>query len=629
MTSSLFAANPYKQPWLLQGAVFEGGASGEPVGDALQAHCNFCADNGLLPVLPPWPITLDKTLITSKLVGIPGLSRINIPANFQYRGFNNQFIILNRNFSQVAGNEYVYYRDFACDYLPPTDGPGFLGVGGVSGGLIAGLRLIGRPNPLPSLRPRVIGALIDLYAACRDVEVRENYLANITGAWGLGTPISADGGACIWVRNLTVPAVGADPVNATERCNVHHNTMIHMTSDEVLALFGVFGIVRQCTVAHNKIICLPSFDGKVHHARALSFFPLGLGPGAAVYDNTLESNYIEDANALYAIVDFGNSADAAFKFYNNKSRGNIVRHVRTPDIRAAWVEFGSPGPDPNVASVGIVCTEGTFGLAYITDTSGNASENDSFFCIEGGVTINTGFAGWQSLLNPTCAGSIFTGCGSIRQVLGGSVEAFGRNFYNCRAVNGAYYRLNGADQQYKVFDVDAADGEAYEFKNSKGVSLGGFARVQTGVLPQTRVSIIGVTSVVQLGTLVQNDIAGLTVVMQGCSITGGFGSITAGAGAGTVIYSLNQLGGLTNYFGPNGLPITFRTPAGDILTVTESGGVPQIGFFNKPAVAQGTTAGSAAALGGGGGAAISELTTYDGYTLPQVVRALRLFGLLL
>lgn len=625
MPSSLYSADPYKQPWLLRGVLFEGGRDGQPCGEALQAHCDFCYNNGLLPVLPPWPILLDRTIFTNELVGVPGKSVVRTGASFTYLGYGNQFTFLNRNFSLAAGTESVFFRDFRFEMSPQVGGA-VIGIAGVSGGEICNLNMTVARN-IVSGRPVPCLALIDLYACVKRVQVYNNYLENATGAWGAGNPWSPDGGACVWIRNFT--SNGANPLNVTEHNDVHHNTMVHMTSDEVVAFFGCFGAVRRNKLTHNNIIGLSSIGGQVHHIRWLTIFPLALGPHAAVYDNEISNNYIEDPNAVYEVIGIGNAGtDANYPCYNNKLRCNIVRHNRDSSIQTTWPLYGPTLPDPNAASIGIRCQEGVFGLAYFNDTSGNATENDCVFS-GGPATLNTAFAGWQNLVNPTAAGNVFTGIANSRTVLGGSIEAFGRCFYNCKAVNSVYYRLNGPSSTWKVFTVDANDGDAYEFKNCKGVSLGGFVEVLSGVLTSSRITVINVTSVVQAGVLVQNNVAGVTVFMRGCSINGTFSGVTAGAGAATVRYDLNLLGSLDNYFGPNGLPITFRTPAGDLIVATEAGGQQQLGFFGKPPAPQGVVAMAGAAVGGGGGGAVTELTTFDGFTIGQAIRQLRLLGFLL
>jgi hypothetical protein len=72
----------------------------------------------------------------------------------------------------------------------------------------------------------------------------------------------------------------------------------------------------------------------------------------------------------------------------------------------------------------------------------------------------------------------------------------------------------------------------------------------------------------------------------------------------------------------------------DIVTDTTTGSkiatgnTQKLGFWNATPIAQPTTAVAAATLVGGGGTTLTDTDTFDGYTLKQVVKALRNAGLL-
>lgn len=71
--------------------------------------------------------------------------------------------------------------------------------------------------------------------------------------------------------------------------------------------------------------------------------------------------------------------------------------------------------------------------------------------------------------------------------------------------------------------------------------------------------------------------------------------------------------------------ITFNTTTG---TKIGNGTTQKIGFWNVAPVAQPTTAVAAATFVAGAGTAVNDASTFDGYTLKQVVKALRNIGLL-
>ena len=67
-----------------------------------------------------------------------------------------------------------------------------------------------------------------------------------------------------------------------------------------------------------------------------------------------------------------------------------------------------------------------------------------------------------------------------------------------------------------------------------------------------------------------------------------------------------------------------RLTGGKIGTATSQ----KLAFWNATPIAQPTTAVTAATLVSGGGTALTNTDTFDGYTLQQVVKALRDAGLL-
>lgn len=56
--------------------------------------------------------------------------------------------------------------------------------------------------------------------------------------------------------------------------------------------------------------------------------------------------------------------------------------------------------------------------------------------------------------------------------------------------------------------------------------------------------------------------------------------------------------------------------------------IPKVGFFGATTIEQPTTASSSATFTANSGTAVNDASTFDGYTISQVVKALRDFGLL-
>lgn len=94
---------------------------------------------------------------------------------------------------------------------------------------------------------------------------------------------------------------------------------------------------------------------------------------------------------------------------------------------------------------------------------------------------------------------------------------------------------------------------------------------------------------------------------------GSGGSVTLKPGAG------GASNGLVSIVGPNGL---------GCIEATDDGVSALLGFYGAPPIAQPTAAVAAATFVANAGAAINDASTFDGYTLKQVVRALRLLGVI-
>lgn len=541
----------------LRAIVFTAGEGGALVQTELAQACAQQVLRKVPLMLPPWDVQFSGTIVADIIIGIAGKSRLIPSAGFTRTGFANQFMVINSGFSQGYDEgtaNQILYKDFDLVLTPTSNGSVF-GLGNVKQGLIERLNVTAvRAIDSGTGKPYAIDSLIDLYTCVKKVEVRGCDLRNITGAYG-ATKISEFGGSCMWIRNLS--ANGADPDNVTEGNWVHHNTMVHMSSDEVIAIFGVRGITRGNKIHHNKITGLASIDG-VYHSTFIACFPLndgsgaGLGATAAVYDNEIAFNDIEDAGCLYNVVRIGNGADASQPCYNNRSFGNRVRQIRSNDPvtgpRAVWLALGSPGGaglDPEIASSIFRCIDGTFGLAYFRDTSGNSSSDD--IAINDGATVNTGFQSFQQLTNPTSLGDLFSGAANCRSVQGGKIECAAYAFFNCRQVVGTNYRQNlvgGA-----VFYVNVGVAGVYSMSNTLGESFGKLVEVTGAAVSGTVVAAFNNVCQMTGGasshpTLENGSSLGAVLVARQNITRGANSAITAGAG--TITRSLNDWNGTTD-----------------------------------------------------------------------------------
>jgi hypothetical protein len=117
--------------------------------------------------------------------------------------------------------------------------------------------------------------------------------------------------------------------------------------------------------------------------------------------------------------------------------------------------------------------------------------------------------------------------------------------------------------------------------------------------------------------------------IEGAGIVNGTTSINLLATSGDVILSPSN----AEKFRISSTVATFAEGVGIVLGTTTGTKIgtassQKIGFWNATPIVQPTTSVASATLTGGGGATITDTDTFDGYTLKQIVKALRNSGLL-
>jgi hypothetical protein len=121
---------------------------------------------------------------------------------------------------------------------------------------------------------------------------------------------------------------------------------------------------------------------------------------------------------------------------------------------------------------------------------------------------------------------------------------------------------------------------------------------------------------------------GLSLEAGAATGTGTGGNVTLSSGSGTTggdILLTPGTGGTTDG------EIRMRDATGATmlhLRTAAPGGAQQVGLFGTTPTEQPTTGVAAAAFVANAGAAVNDASTFDGYTMRQVVRALRLLGVL-
>jgi hypothetical protein len=528
------------------------GAVGDGVTDDTNAFQSAIIDansKGVPLFLPPGNYLLSKSINNVlNIIGTPNKTTITLAPDFTKTGFANQFCFTNPNFTNGGYNsstaDKVTVKHISIVTTP--NGPrSIFGFANIKALEMYDIEITANKVINQSTgRPYAVDALIDLYAAVKNVKIHNCKLNNLTYSRGATYPWSAGGGGCIWVRNLLGSAeAGALDSNATEHIDIFDNIMNHATSDEALAIYGVVGKTRKVHVHHNRIYGLDVDPNQiVFYNTLVSVFPLKhstLGANTAVEDVLIADNYISSRSHLYSVLRFGSSSDTNVICQRIKSsRNTIVSYVSSdPTYRphAVWVANGSPAgePDPDLNTLPIRAIQGSSS----TFTNANASlesDNDTLVC---SGNANWGITGFDVVNNPTIKGSAYYGLVSCVNVTGGNVESSAVCFYNCNNVSNVRIKVNLNSSAY-VLLVDSTSGR-YAISGVYGNTQGGFIRATSATTNSTIIDVIANFITMSNSSAYGINNGGNAVITSRLnSISGSL----AGGVSGTVTSSLNRWG---------------------------------------------------------------------------------------
>jgi hypothetical protein len=541
-----------KYPFVTTLTPLKGDGSDET--DAFQALVNYANSINVPLYLPSGNYLISKSINNIlSLVGTPNKTTITLAPDFIKTSFASQFCFTNPNFTNggynptTANNVVVKHISITTTPNSPRSIFGFANIASLEMDdvTITANKVINQSTG----RPYAVDALIDLYAACKNVKIHNCNLNNLTYARGATYPWSAGGGGCIWVRNLLgSTAAGALDSNATEHIDIFNNTMNHATSDEAIAVYGVVGKTRKVNVHHNRIYGLDVDPNQiVFYNTLVSVFPLKhstLGANALVEDVTIADNYISSRSHLYSVMRFGSSADTNVICQRIKSsRNTIVSFVSsdaTSGPQAQWVANGSPSgePAPNLNVLVMRAIQGS-ASTFANANASLESDNDTLVC---SGNANWGITGFDIVNNPTIKGSAYYGLVSCTNVTGGNIEASAVCFNNCRNVTNVNVKTNITDPSTWIALIDATSGR-FNLKGVYGTSGGGVCRATATTTSSTYIDIFSNSiSMANSSSYAISNGGSAVVTSRLNTITG----TLAGGTTGTVISSLNRWGVVTD-----------------------------------------------------------------------------------
>lgn len=244
------------------------------------------------------------------LEGTRGLSKIIINDTFKKNIYfpANEFAIFNSSFAKTyndATSEEITIKGISFYLTKNTINPiqTIMGFGNVKKLVIENCDFICQGNTITANN-------LDLYASCKNVTIRNCTFKNDTGA---------DTGGCIWVRNFTTD--GTNLNNETANVLIESNTFEKNCGDEVIAVWGLAGQVRNVNVKNNTI---KTYGTKPALVTAIFGGEFNKYATAIAKDIVFDGNTITTDDFGAAIVQVGQVSDQISKVDNIKVINNTI-----------------------------------------------------------------------------------------------------------------------------------------------------------------------------------------------------------------------------------------------------------------------------------------------------------------
>jgi hypothetical protein len=258
-------------------------------------------------------------------------------------------------------------------------------------------------------------------------------------------------------------------------------------------------------------------------------------------------------------------------------------------------------------------------FAYATDTkaivafSGVALGAVAFPALTYPLALNQGGTG---------DGVNFSWTAATRKLVARVIASDGGNTLALQTPNGVGA---GSSGNLGISSGSVTTGNAGQFIMSGGNSTTGTAGAFSA---QAGASTTGAAGSVTLsaGSASGAGSGGSVTVEAGNNVGGG----PANAGTVTLIAGIDSNTNTTSTAATSGSAFSFQDGQANtyIQMETAVAGNPGVGLYSATPVAQATTAGAAAAFVAGAGTPVTSASTFDGYTLAQIVKALRNIGVL-
>ena len=318
---------------------------------------------------------IDKPIRISTIWrGIPRKTRIIISERFS---FQKSFDPL--SYSAITNtNLETYYNPLTANYIE-LNGIDFihranensaketLALANIKGGKISNCCFFTETDSSSVVTP------IDIFACVKNFIIENTKVVNNT---------KARAGGAIWIRNITKN--GSNPENSTENIVIKNSSFSTSSVDEAIAIYGVFGMVKNIQILNSFISSEPS---PVKHGTLASTFPLGKSPFAGVENILWDTCTFKSDNFQNHILRIGESSDSDNRCHNirvnnctfiaDSITSNISYIARNIPCNGANIEFTKNKIYADTSRKPISCGISGFHLATNNTLSGKIEQGFS------------------------------------------------------------------------------------------------------------------------------------------------------------------------------------------------------------------------------------------------------------
>lgn len=238
---------------------------------------------------------------------------------------------------------------------------------------------------------------IDLFSCVKNFTLKNVKVSNRTGA---------QAGGSMWIRNITLD--GFEIGNVTENITIDSCSFSTSTTDEALAIYGVYGLVKNVKIFNSTCESSPS---KRKHGTLASTFPLGKSLAAGVENIHWDSCTFITNNFRYHVLRIGSSED----------QGYICNNISVTNCKFIVNLTKNEGPSHIARNIPCQGSNIIFNDNIIDATKSSSS-------------IDYGVIGFDTVRRNKIFGKIDQGLVNCKEVSTNEIKGVKKPFVNCQVI---------------------------------------------------------------------------------------------------------------------------------------------------------------------------------------------------